>query len=101
MTGETSRYCAVSNKARAMYGRRLKPPDYALMINMTSVAQIAAFLKQHQSFMDVLSGINENNIRRNYLESLIKSSFFTDYEKLRHFLSPEDMLFYIYYIMSL
>lgn len=65
-------------KARAMYGRRLTPQSYQELLACRSVSEIAAYLKSRTSYGKILSGINENDIHRGRLESLLRQRVFED-----------------------
>ena len=65
-------------KARAMYGRRLTPQSYQELLACRSVSEIAAYLKSHTSYGKILSGINENDIHRGRLESLLRQRVLED-----------------------
>lgn len=69
-------------KIKSKFGNRLTDADYQSLLNMNSVSEIAAYLKNNTIYSEVLSGINENTIHRAQLESLLKQKAFTDVHNL-------------------
>ena len=65
-------------KARAMYGRRLTVQNYKEMLACHSVSELTAYLKSHTAYSQVLSGINESDIHRGQLETLIRQRIFEE-----------------------
>ena len=59
-------------KIRAMYGNRLKQADYDELVNKSSVAEIAEYLKKNTHYGKMLSSIDTVNIHRGFLEDLLK-----------------------------
>ncbi len=73
---------AVITKARSKYGKRLTQKDYKALIKCNSVASVVGYLKAHTKFGDVLGKINENEVHRGQLESLLKKQNFYDFDSL-------------------
>ncbi|MCI8554114.1 MAG: V-type ATPase subunit [Clostridiales bacterium] len=69
-------------RARALYGSRLKPEDFTALLGCHTVAEIAAWLKNRTSYVSVLGAINEANIHRGYLETLLRRKIRNDYASL-------------------
>lgn len=92
---------SVIAKARAVYGRSLKPEDYAQLCAKTSVAEAAAYLKQTERYGKILSGINPQTIHRGQLEALLSRSIFDIFEKFHKFDHSDSRIFFRYIIMQL
>lgn len=73
---------AVIAKARSKYGKRLTDKDYKALIKCNSVSAVVSYLKTHTHFSQVLNKVNESEIHRGYLESLLKQKVFYDYDSL-------------------
>lgn len=73
---------AILSKTRAMFGKRLTEEDYKNMLAKSSVGQIAAYLKKHPGYSNILSNVNEGTIHRQELENLIKQKHFTNFASL-------------------
>ncbi|MBR2714809.1 MAG: V-type ATPase subunit [Ruminococcus sp.] len=73
---------AVITKARAKYGKRLKEKDYKALLKCQSVAAVVSYLKTHTRYADILSKINENEVHRGQLETLLKQKNFYDFDSL-------------------
>lgn len=69
---------AVIVKIRARYAKRLTQIDYDNLIACKNVSEIALYLKNKQIYRDSLLNIDDKNIRRNFLESILNQSFFED-----------------------
>ena len=77
-----------------MYSKLLKEAQFDELIRKKSVTEVAAYLKRDTSYSKILADINESEIHRRELESLLKKSLIEDYLKLFHFLkgSPEKFI---------
>ncbi len=73
---------AVITKARSKYGKRLTSKDYKALIKSNSVASVVSYLKAHTKYGEVLGKINENEVHRGQLESLLKKYNFYDFDSL-------------------
>ncbi|HRX92428.1 MAG TPA: V-type ATPase subunit, partial [Candidatus Izemoplasmatales bacterium] len=61
-------------KIKAIHGRLLKANDFEELSKKKSVPEIAAYLKNHPNYQDMLSDIQESSIHRGQLEGLIKKN---------------------------
>ncbi len=78
-------------KVRAMYGRRISTKNYEDLVSYNSVSEIAGYLKNSTGYSLILSNINERDIHRGKLESLIRTKLFLDLESLgRYEISTGD-----------
>ncbi|MDP4109779.1 MAG: V-type ATPase subunit, partial [Bacillota bacterium] len=84
------RYAGLFTKIHALYGKRLRSEDYKRMSAMHSLSELVVYLKRYPGWSGLLSSIDEYNVRRGYLESVIKRSFFQEYERLMHFVPEKD-----------
>lgn len=73
---------AVITKARSKYGKRLKDKDYKALLKCQNVASVVSYLKSHTHYSSVLSKINENEVHRGQLETLLKQQVFYDFDSL-------------------
>lgn len=73
---------AVITKAKSKYGKRLKAKDYDALLKCQSVAAVVSYLKTHTRYSDVLYKINENEVHRGQLETLLKQKIFYDFDSL-------------------
>ncbi|MGM9941829.1 MAG: V-type ATPase subunit [Bulleidia sp.] len=81
---------AMTVKARAMFGKRLKEDDYEALIQKRDVGDIAAHLKNETQYREILSGINERAIHRQHLESLLRKDIFLRLKKLMRYSDEKD-----------
>lgn len=76
---------AILTKARAKYGRRLTDKDYKNLVSLTSVADIASYLKGSTHYSHALNNIQESAIHRGNLEKLLVKSILTDINDICRF----------------
>ena len=67
---------AILTKVHAIFGKRLTPSDFSQMTRKSDVGEVAAFLKENPSYQKALKNINETEIHRGQLESLIKKDLY-------------------------
>lgn len=84
---------AISAKARAMFGERLKASDYATLLQKKTVGEIASYLKSSTMFRECLEGINEKSIHRGQLEVLLRTDVFERLAKLLRYADDNAMHF--------
>lgn len=73
---------AVIAKARAKYGRRLTDKDYASMIKLSSVSEVASYLQSYTYYRHYLSAINTQDVHRGYVEHILREELFKNYLSL-------------------
>lgn len=76
---------AILAKARTMYGRRLTDKDYEDLLACKTVAEVAAHLKNQTVYSEILSGLNENDVHRGQLETLLRKKIFYERASLARF----------------
>ena len=81
-------YQATMAAIRSSYGHRLRAADYRDLMNMHSVAEIVAFLKETEGYGELLQGLEPNYTHRGYLEMLLNRNLFT---QCLHFCSLEHL----------
>ena len=81
-------YQATAAAIRAAYGQRLRATDYRDLMNMHSVAEIVAFLKETEGYGELLQGLEPSYTHRGYLEMLLSRNLFT---QCLHFCSLEHL----------
>lgn len=73
---------AVITKARSKYGKRLTDKDYQSLLKCNSVAAVVVYLKTHTHYADILGKVNETEVHRGQLETLLKQQVFYDFDSL-------------------
>lgn len=73
---------AVITKARAKYGKRLTEKDYKALLKCQNVSAVVSYLKTHTHYSYALNKINENEVHRGQLETLLKQKVFYDFDSL-------------------
>ncbi len=92
---------AILAKARAMYGKRLKPENYKDLLHKHSVSEVAAYLKNETAYAKTLSGIQENLIHRGQLENLIRRDTLMKFVRLARYDSSRKQGFYHYFMINI
>ncbi len=87
---------ATMAKIRAIYGKRLRPEDFAQLISCTGVGEAAQYLKDSTHYAKPLEGINGENIHRGQLESLLRRAYYERYFEIVSFEGLGDVPFYSY-----
>lgn len=92
------KYADLSTKIQAMKGKMLDEEDYREMMHKTSVKDVALYLKEDTYYADQLDELNENDIHRGNLETLLNRSIVDDAIKIgKHLRGKEKRIFmYIY-----
>jgi len=86
-------YTAAITKSKSLYGKLLNKDDYKIMLGMRTVQEVAAYLKKNTFYANMLVPINENDVHREQLEELFKTSLYDDYTKLLHYLGGKKAKF--------
>ncbi len=92
-------YHATAAAIRAAYGQRLQAADYRDLMNMHSVAEIVAFLKETEGYGELLQGLEPSYTHRGYLEMLLSRNLFTQclrFCSLEHLQHTPFFRFFIY-----
>lgn len=92
---------AMSAKAKAMFGNRIKASDYQILLQKKTISEIASYLKKETYFSNVLSGINEVSVHRGQLEALIRLDLFDRFSNLIRYYNTEESEFYKYIIIEI
>ncbi|MEG0077112.1 V0D/AC39 family V-type ATPase subunit [Anaerorhabdus sp.] len=91
---------ALTAKAKAMFGKRIRTEDYQAMLQKKTVAEVASYLKNDTYFNEVLAGINEKSIHRGQLEALIRQDLFQRFSSLMRYANSPKGGFYRYGIIE-
>ena len=89
---------AIAAKSRSIYGSRLTNANYAELLRLRSVTDVASYLKNNTTYSEYLKGINEMQIHRGQLENLLNRSRFEKYFSLCHYDFTKNKGFYRYVI---
>lgn len=92
---------AILAKARAMYGKSLKESDFNALLDCKSVAEIAVYLKQRTDYSSVLGGLDENNIHRGQLETLLRQEIYFDLFALSRYAHEDTLAFSDFFISGM
>ncbi|HAG14052.1 MAG TPA: hypothetical protein DCG49_09350 [Ruminococcus sp.] len=90
---------ATAAAIRTAYGHRLRAADYRDLMNLHSVTEIVAFLKETDAYGELLHGLEPAYTHRGYLEVLLKRNLFTQclhFCGLEHLQNTPFFRFFIY-----
>ena len=90
MTGDLSRYGAVTAKARAMFAKRLRREDYARMAEMKSISDVAEYLRAHEYWSLALGSVDTAALHRGQMEFLLRWHSFANFLHLSNYVERED-----------
>lgn len=76
---------AIMTKAKAMYSRHLTQEQYREMLQLKSVADLAAYLKSNTDYAQVLTGVQPAAVHRGQLESLLRKMRYEQYARLMRY----------------
>ena len=100
MTADLSRYGAVTAKARAMFGKRLRRGDYDKMAAMKSVSDVADYLRSHADWGRALESVDTAALRRDRLEALLRRHSFAHFLRLFGYLGHGDRFILRYPVLT-
>ena len=90
---------ATAAAIRTAYGHRLLPADYRDLLNLHSVPEVVAYLKETPAYRDLLAGLEPAYTHRGYLEMLLTRNIFTQcmhFCGLEHLQNTPFFRFFIY-----
>lgn len=85
---------ALITKIKTLHANDLRAEDYLELIKKSSVFDVAAYLKKHDAYKEILQTIPEGSLNRSRLEGLIRRNKFNQTIKLIKFLTLKDKSFY-------
>lgn len=92
---------AMVTKARTLHSKHLNANHYRDMLRQDSVSDVAVYLKNETRYRDVLEGINEKGIHRDYLESRIRLKSYIDFTALLRYVHKDNHRFYQFFIKEI
>ncbi|WP_368645061.1 V-type ATPase subunit [Alkalibacterium putridalgicola] len=85
MSSLLNQYTAITTKIRGMHGKLLSTEDYIEISHLDSIEAFLAYLQRKPGYSEVLKDVDKTKIYRSYLEGLLNSSIYEDFNKLFHF----------------
>jgi len=90
----------ITAKARAIYGKRLTAVNYQELARQRTVSDVASYLKNNTYYAAYLSGIDEIQVRRRQLETMLQRSKLQKFVALSHYNFSKKDSFYQYIAMD-
>ncbi|MFZ9139479.1 MAG: V-type ATPase subunit [Bacilli bacterium] len=92
---------AIVAKSKAIYGNNLKAQQFIELSEKKSLADFVLTLKNHPQFKESFSGIQEQLIRRNQLETILKKISLQQVIRIMKYAVGKEQPFFYQPIMSL
>ena len=73
--GNLLAYSGIVTKVRAMQAKLLTDEDFQNIAAFHTVTEVAAYLKEHPGYRNVLADMDENRLHRGEIEKLLCSHF--------------------------
>ena len=80
--GNLLAYSGIVTKVRAMQAKLLTDEDFQNIAAFHTVTEVAAYLKEHPGYRNVLADMDENRLHRGEIEKLLVQSLYSDYTRL-------------------
>ena len=77
--GNLLAYSGIVTKVRAMQAKLLTDEDFRNIAAFHTVTEVAAYLKEHPGYRNVLADMDENHLHRGEIEKLLVQSLYSDY----------------------
>ncbi len=90
---------AMLAKVRARFGRRLTVKNYEELCSLSSVSDVASYLKKHPHYNKALVTIDAIHVHRGQLEAVLRRDVFDQYAGLAGFEPGADNEFYNYVVL--
>lgn len=81
-------------KARTIFGKSLRTADYEQLLKKRSVPEVAAYLKNHPGYSEILENVQVDSIRRAQLEDIVRKNCFNRIQKVVNFVKLKDSDFF-------
>ncbi|MDD3705874.1 MAG: V-type ATPase subunit [Clostridiaceae bacterium] len=84
-----TRFAAVNTKIKTMEGEFLKDEDFASLIKLESVTEVARYLKERTAYSEVFADVEIEDIHRAMLENLIKQKMVRSIDKIIYYFTGD------------
>ncbi|MFZ2330620.1 MAG: V-type ATPase subunit [Atribacterota bacterium] len=78
-------YSAINTKIKILEREFLTRQDYSNMLRMTSVSQVASYLKENTSYRDILASIQTDKVSRRDIEDILTTNMIINMDKLIYY----------------
>ena len=96
--GNLLAYSGIVTKVRAMQAKLLTDEDFQNIAAFHTVTEVAAYLKEHPGYRNVLADMDENRLHRGEIEKLLVQSLYSDYTRLYRFSGMDQKKFLELYL---
>lgn len=86
-------YSGLTTKIRAMHSQLIEENQLRQIVEMTSAAQVVAYLKKQPGYEKLWNDVDESGIRRGALEQLLRQSIYQNFTRIYRFANPEQRRF--------
>lgn len=92
-------YSGLVTKVKSMHSRLLTREQFQQLAGLSSISEVAAYLKQQPGYRETLAQLNEANLHRGEIELYLNQSIYRDYVKLYRFSNLKQRKFLKLYIL--
>lgn len=92
----TVRYASVNTKIRSIESKFLKDEDFLNLLHKKNIPEVALYLKRETHYGNILHDINENDIHRRQLETLIRKDHAEEIKRISHYFYDSYRKFFRY-----
>lgn len=91
--GNLLEYSGIVTKIRAMEAKLLSEEQFSQIANLSSVPDIAEYLKKYTAYEDALAALGPDQIHRGNIEKVLTQSLYHDYTKIYRFCGQKQRRF--------
>ncbi|MGV8907294.1 MAG: V-type ATPase subunit [Acetobacterium sp.] len=96
-----SKHAAINTKVSAMKARQLKDIDYQELIKAKDLKEVFLYLKDNTYYGEFLLNLDPENLHRTEFEAHLNDLKVREAEKIMHYLSGEEKLFFQIFLVRL
>lgn len=98
--GSLKKYSGLTTKIKAMRSKLISAPEYELIMECSTVSEVADILKSRDGYRDILEDADSADIHRETLEYAIRYSGYRDFTKLYKFSNLSQRKYLKLYFLS-
>ena len=100
MLNALMRYGALTAKVRALYGKRLRLPDFEHMAALSAPSEVLDYLRTQPGWTAAVSAMSGSYAGRVELEGALRRQLWKEYLSLSHFAPREDKLLLSFFVLG-
>ena len=93
MSSRMLAYSGLTTKVRAMESHFISDDEFRAIVALSDVPAVVAYLKKDPGYAAVLAPLDENNLHRGEIETLLRNTVLYDFERIYRFAGEEQKPF--------